>query len=129
MLHTSGTTARPKIVPLTQRNLVVSAGNIMQALALTPDDRCLNVMPLFHIHGLMAALLASLRRRRFGRLLARLRRLPLLRLARRDDADLVHRRADDAPARAQPRRRARRRSSRAASCASSARPPRRCRRP
>jgi acyl-CoA synthetase (AMP-forming)/AMP-acid ligase II len=60
VLHTSGTTARPKIVPLLQRNLVVSAENIMRSLALTPDDRCLNVMPLFHIHGLMAALLASL---------------------------------------------------------------------
>jgi acyl-CoA synthetase (AMP-forming)/AMP-acid ligase II len=60
VLHTSGTTARPKIVPLLQRNLVISAGNIMQVLSLTPGDRCLNVMPLFHIHGLMAALLASL---------------------------------------------------------------------
>ena len=60
VLHTSGTTARPKIVPLSQRNLVVSAGNIREALALTPADRCLNVMPLFHIHGLMAAMLASL---------------------------------------------------------------------
>jgi acyl-CoA synthetase (AMP-forming)/AMP-acid ligase II len=60
VLHTSGTTARPKIVPLTQRNLIVSAGNIRESLALTPGDRCLNVMPLFHIHGLMAALLASL---------------------------------------------------------------------
>jgi len=60
VLHTSGTTARPKIVPLLQRNLVASTGNIMDALALTPADRCLNVMPLFHIHGLMVALLASL---------------------------------------------------------------------
>jgi acyl-CoA synthetase (AMP-forming)/AMP-acid ligase II len=60
VLHTSGTTARPKIVPLRQRNLVVSAGNIRESLALTSADRCLNVMPLFHIHGLMAALLASL---------------------------------------------------------------------
>jgi acyl-CoA synthetase (AMP-forming)/AMP-acid ligase II len=60
VLHTSGTTARPKIVPLRQRNLLVSAGNIRESLALTPADRCLNVMPLFHIHGLMAALLASL---------------------------------------------------------------------
>jgi len=60
VLHTSGTTARPKIVPLRQANLVASAGNIMRSLALTPDDRCLNVMPLFHIHGLMAALLSSL---------------------------------------------------------------------
>jgi acyl-CoA synthetase (AMP-forming)/AMP-acid ligase II len=60
VLHTSGTTARPKIVPLNQRNLSISAGNIRTALALTPNDRCLNVMPLFHIHGLMAALLSSL---------------------------------------------------------------------
>jgi acyl-CoA synthetase (AMP-forming)/AMP-acid ligase II len=60
VLHTSGTTARPKIVPLRQRNLAVSAANIRNALTLTPADRCLNVMPLFHIHGLMAALLASL---------------------------------------------------------------------
>jgi acyl-CoA synthetase (AMP-forming)/AMP-acid ligase II len=60
VLHTSGTTARPKIVPLRQHNLVISSGNIRESLALTPADRCLNVMPLFHIHGLMAALLASL---------------------------------------------------------------------
>jgi acyl-CoA synthetase (AMP-forming)/AMP-acid ligase II len=60
VLHTSGTTARPKIVPLTQRNLTTSAANIKAALALTPEDRCLNVMPLFHIHGLLGALLSSM---------------------------------------------------------------------
>lgn len=60
VLHTSGTTARPKIVPLSQQNLCISAGNITGALALSPADRCLNVMPLFHIHGLIAALLSSL---------------------------------------------------------------------
>jgi acyl-CoA synthetase (AMP-forming)/AMP-acid ligase II/thioesterase domain-containing protein/acyl carrier protein len=60
LLHTSGTTARPKLVPLTQENLVASARHIAQSLALTPADRCLNVMPLFHIHGLEAAVLASL---------------------------------------------------------------------
>jgi acyl-CoA synthetase (AMP-forming)/AMP-acid ligase II len=60
VLHTSGTTSRPKIVPLTQRNLAASAQQIRDTLALTRDDRCLNVMPLFHIHGLMAAVLASL---------------------------------------------------------------------
>jgi acyl-CoA synthetase (AMP-forming)/AMP-acid ligase II len=60
VLHTSGTTARPKIVPLSQRNLVTSSGNIIQSLQLTDSDRCLNVMPLFHIHGLIAALLSSL---------------------------------------------------------------------
>jgi oxalate---CoA ligase len=60
VLHTSGTTARPKIVSLTQKNLLCSAQNIARSLQLTKADRCLNVMPLFHVHGLMAALLASL---------------------------------------------------------------------
>ena len=60
VLHTSGTTSRPKIVPLRQRNLTVSARNIGTGLGLTAEDRCLNVMPLFHIHGLVGALLASL---------------------------------------------------------------------
>ncbi|HZW90732.1 MAG TPA: acyl--CoA ligase [Myxococcaceae bacterium] len=60
LLHTSGTTSRPKLVPLLQRNLLASAENIARMLALTPDDVCLNIMPLFHIHGLMAATLASL---------------------------------------------------------------------
>ncbi|MDX1540914.1 MAG: AMP-binding protein, partial [Geminicoccaceae bacterium] len=60
VLHTSGTTSRPKIVPLTQRNLAASAGHIRDTLKLTADDCCLNIMPLFHIHGLMAAVMASL---------------------------------------------------------------------
>ncbi len=58
ILHTSGTTSRPKIVPLSQRNVSVSAGNIAQSLELSANDRGLNIMPLFHIHGLMAGLLA-----------------------------------------------------------------------
>lgn len=60
VLHTSGTTSRPKIVPLRQRNLHSSARNIAAALELTSADRSLNVMPLFHIHGIMAGLLAPL---------------------------------------------------------------------
>jgi oxalate---CoA ligase len=60
VLHTSGTTARPKLVPLTHGNLCTSASNTRHALALTQSDRCLNVMPLFHIHGLVGALLSSL---------------------------------------------------------------------
>ena len=61
VLHTSGTTSRPKIVPLTGANLCASAANIAGWLALGPGDRCLNIMPLFHIHGLMAGVMASLR--------------------------------------------------------------------
>ena len=60
VLHTSGTTSRPKIVPLNHANVCASAANIQQTLQLTADDVCLNIMPLFHIHGLMAAILATL---------------------------------------------------------------------
>jgi acyl-CoA synthetase (AMP-forming)/AMP-acid ligase II len=60
ILHTSGTTSRPKIVPLLHANVVASALHIRASLALSPVDRCLNVMPLFHIHGLIAAVTASL---------------------------------------------------------------------
>jgi len=60
ILHTSGTTSRPKMVPLSQRNLCVSARSIARSFALTAEDRCLNVMPLFHIHGLIGAVLSSL---------------------------------------------------------------------
>ena len=60
VLHTSGTTGRPKMVPLTHANLMASADNVAQTLELEQHDCCLNVMPLFHIHGLVAALLASL---------------------------------------------------------------------
>lgn len=60
ILHTSGTTSRPKIVPLLQSNVAASAQHIQTSLALTQADRCMNVMPLFHIHGLIAAVTASL---------------------------------------------------------------------
>lgn len=60
ILHTSGTTSRPKMVPLRHRNLMASAAAVATTLRLAPDDRCLNVMPLFHIHGLVAAVLATL---------------------------------------------------------------------
>ena len=60
VLHTSGTTSRPKMVPLTHTNLLASVRHIGTTLQLEAGDRCLNVMPLFHIHGLAACLLASL---------------------------------------------------------------------
>ncbi len=60
VLHTSGTTSRPKIVPLAHRNISASARNIRETVALTAADRGLVIMPLFHIHGLIAALLAPL---------------------------------------------------------------------
>ena len=60
ILHTSGTTSRPKIVPLSQANVCASAYNIRETLTLTAADRALNIMPLFHIHGLIAGTLAPL---------------------------------------------------------------------
>ena len=60
MLLTSGTTSRPKIVPLTHSNICSSAYSSAAALALRESDRCLNVLPLFHGHGLIATVLTSL---------------------------------------------------------------------
>ena len=59
-LHTSGTTSRPKGVPLTHGNLVASLNNIAATYELTPDDTSLIVMPLFHVHGLIGAALSTL---------------------------------------------------------------------
>ena len=60
VMHTSGTTSRPKIVPLSQTNICASARHIVETLSLTSDDRCTNIMPLYHIHGLIGAVLSSL---------------------------------------------------------------------
>ncbi len=60
VLHTSGTTSRPKIVPLSQANLTASAANIRRTLQFCANDCGLNIMPLFHIHGLIAGVLAPL---------------------------------------------------------------------
>jgi len=60
VLHTSGTTSRPKIVPLSHSNVTASAYHIGNTLALREEDVCLNIMPLFHIHGLIAATLSSI---------------------------------------------------------------------
>ena len=60
ILHTSGSTGRPKRVPLSHANLSISAGNVARSYALTSNDVSLCVMPLFHVHGLVASTLATL---------------------------------------------------------------------
>jgi acyl-CoA synthetase (AMP-forming)/AMP-acid ligase II len=60
ILHTSGTTSRPKRVPLSHANLSTSARNVAETYQLTPEDVSLCVMPLFHVHGLVASTLATL---------------------------------------------------------------------
>jgi acyl-CoA synthetase (AMP-forming)/AMP-acid ligase II len=59
ILHTSGTTSRPKRVPLSHANLLTSARNVADTYQLTTDDVSLCVMPLFHVHGLVASTLAT----------------------------------------------------------------------
>ncbi|MFL2803285.1 MAG: acyl--CoA ligase [Dehalococcoidia bacterium] len=59
-LHTSGTTSRPKGVPLTHKNLMTSLSNISKTYLLNGDDTALVVMPLFHVHGLIGVALSSL---------------------------------------------------------------------
>jgi acyl-CoA synthetase (AMP-forming)/AMP-acid ligase II len=60
VLHTSGSTGRPKRVPLTHANLCISAGNVARSYDLGPDDVAMCVMPLFHVHGLVASMLGTL---------------------------------------------------------------------
>src|SRR5262249_45249108 len=60
ILHTSGSTGRPKRVPIMHRNITASARNIVAHYSLRPDDVALCVMPLFHVHGLVASTLSTL---------------------------------------------------------------------
>lgn len=60
LLHTSGTTSLPRIVPLTHINICAQARNNQVTLEMTGDDRCLNIMPMFHSTGLVGVTLASL---------------------------------------------------------------------
>ena len=60
ILHTSGSTGRPKRVPLRQKNLMISAHNIARCYGLRRSDISLCIMPLFHIHGIVASTLAPL---------------------------------------------------------------------
>jgi acyl-CoA synthetase (AMP-forming)/AMP-acid ligase II len=60
VLFTSGTTQQAKMVPLTHANVAASVQGICRTYELGPDDATVAVMPLFHGHGLLAVLLASL---------------------------------------------------------------------
>jgi acyl-CoA synthetase (AMP-forming)/AMP-acid ligase II len=59
VLHTSGSTGRPKRVPIRHSNLGASAQNIVNTYALSPEDTAMCVMPLFHVHGLVASVLST----------------------------------------------------------------------
>jgi acyl-CoA synthetase (AMP-forming)/AMP-acid ligase II len=60
IMFTGGTTGAPKMVPWTHDNVATSVGNVIASYGLGPDDATVAVMPLFHGHGLIAALLSTL---------------------------------------------------------------------
>lgn len=60
VLHTSGTTGRPKAVPLTHKNMATTITNVINTYKLTPSDTSYLVMPLFHVHGLLCGFLGPL---------------------------------------------------------------------
>ncbi|WP_084530820.1 non-ribosomal peptide synthetase [Burkholderia sp. WSM2232] len=60
LMKTSGSTGKPKVVELTHSNILASTQAIATMFSLGPKDRCLNLMPMFHVHGLLSASVASL---------------------------------------------------------------------
>lgn len=60
LLRTSGTTSKSKLVPLTNNSVVANGSIITESLGITNTDIALNAMPLFHIGGLSANILAPL---------------------------------------------------------------------
>ena len=97
VLHTSGTTSRPKQVPLTQRNLMASTRTIAAHYQLGPSDVSFCVMPLFHIHGLVASTFAALSSWRCGDRAAPVHPAPVLAAGPRARCHLAVGRADAAP--------------------------------
>jgi acyl-CoA synthetase (AMP-forming)/AMP-acid ligase II len=60
IMFTGGTTGTPKMVPWTHANIASSVRAIIAGYGLGPQDATVAVMPLYHGHGLLAALLATL---------------------------------------------------------------------
>ncbi len=60
VLASSGTTGRPKLIPLTEAQLLHTARGVVDHHGLTPRDRGYSPLPLFHINGLVVGVLASL---------------------------------------------------------------------
>ena len=58
--YSSGSTGRPKRVGRTQQNLWHEVNNFTQTVGVTPDDKILCLVPMYHAHGLGNCLLASL---------------------------------------------------------------------
>ena len=119
ILHTSGTTGRPKRVPLQHLNLALSARNIVNTYQLSPDDVSLCLMPLFHVHGLVASTLSTLLSGGTVVVPARFNPLSFWRTVRDSRRHLVFGRAHDPSAHAGARRARRPNPAARSRCASS----------
>jgi len=60
VLHTSGTTSKPKTTSLSKHQFLTGAICVQSTLRIPTEWTCINIMPLFHIHGLVANLLVSI---------------------------------------------------------------------
>jgi len=60
LMYTSGTTGRPKGCLLTQKNVISGGLFVQQAHELTPKDRVLSSLPLYHINGQIVATVGPL---------------------------------------------------------------------
>lgn len=60
ILHTSGTTADPNLVPFSHRNVLAVTERLRTWFGLTPQDRCLNVSPVYYSHALTTTVLPPL---------------------------------------------------------------------
>jgi acyl-CoA synthetase (AMP-forming)/AMP-acid ligase II len=60
LIYTSGTTGRPKGVILDHANVAAETAMIVDWFTMTADVRCLLVLPLFHVNGIMLSVLSPL---------------------------------------------------------------------
>lgn len=60
LLRTSGTTSMPKVVPLKQKDLIINGSILADSIGINEFDVTYSVMPLDHIGGISASILASI---------------------------------------------------------------------
>lgn len=60
VLHTSGTSGNKKLVPYSLDMIIIGVGCIVGSWNLSPSDVCLNMMPLFHIGGIVRNILSPI---------------------------------------------------------------------
>ncbi len=60
LMYTSGTTGKPKGVMLTHDNILNGGKNVLISHELTPLDKALCVLPLYHINGLIVTVMGPL---------------------------------------------------------------------